>query len=679
MTRSSTLTSRLFCLVVLPLLFLVPASSWSKCIEGDCLNGKGTYIYRAGKEYIGEWKDGKRHGQGTYTYPDGSKYVGEFKFGKANGQGTLTYHTGRQFTGEWKNGKPTKRRDKISAAEAQAAGSIPAESSGSPADTALPEQVADSMEEGSAADQVAEVPAEQKELRSEPETAVSVPSMENAVKPVAEKPSRPPAPTAAVADKTTTQPVAAPSAVENTAAPAIEKKMNSKVQVPDAGTVPGVPIAEQPSATAMTTEPPLAETPTPGNNKKEADLPAAKISNGDTSSSAPAVPEKVRKSVPEGPSEPMPAALATSETQAPEAETAAETGTEAPATPTDKAVSPPIVTHTPSMETAAPASQAGEEPIKPEMENPKAQEALKQATAKPLVKTETVEQKPTASSEENMAHPADASTDAEKIAAPAAEKQEIAKPVPPAPVPSVVKKMPTDSHAGTGAVAQVTKRQDEEPVKAKPAPPKEADTAPTQKPAPKIKYAKPDGEGTATFPDGSKYVGEFRNGLPHGQGISTSLFGEKYVGEFREGLPNGPGIITSPDGAKYVGEFKDGKPHGHGTYTYPDGEKYTGELKNGERNGQGTSIFPKGSTYKGEWKNGLFNGPGIFTRSDGTYYKGEWKDGRKHGQATETYPDGSKYVGEFKYGRRNGQGILTAADGSKHTGTFKDGDPVPAE
>ena len=33
-------------------------------------------------EYVGEYKDGKRHGQGTLTWSDGKKYVGEWKKGK---------------------------------------------------------------------------------------------------------------------------------------------------------------------------------------------------------------------------------------------------------------------------------------------------------------------------------------------------------------------------------------------------------------------------------------------------------------------------------------------------------------------------------------------------------------------------------------------------------------------
>ena len=40
--------------------------------------------------------------------------------------------------------------------------------------------------------------------------------------------------------------------------------------------------------------------------------------------------------------------------------------------------------------------------------------------------------------------------------------------------------------------------------------------------------------------------------------------------------------MTFPDGEKYVGEFKDETYHGKGTYTYPDGSKDEGIWKNGE-------------------------------------------------------------------------------------------------
>jgi len=67
----------------------------------------------------------------------------------------------------------------------------------------------------------------------------------------------------------------------------------------------------------------------------------------------------------------------------------------------------------------------------------------------------------------------------------------------------------------------------------------------------------------------------------------------KYIGEFKDGFfedrqPNGQGSITYPNGRKYVGEWKDGLPNGQGTDNFPDGKMYVGQYKDGEYHGQGT-------------------------------------------------------------------------------------------
>jgi hypothetical protein len=41
-------------------------------------------------------------------------------------------------------------------------------------------------------------------------------------------------------------------------------------------------------------------------------------------------------------------------------------------------------------------------------------------------------------------------------------------------------------------------------------------------------------------------------------------------------LRQGQGTYTWPDGAKYVGEYKDGKAHGQGTGTFADGRVWIG-------------------------------------------------------------------------------------------------------
>ena len=72
-----------------------------ECIEGNCINGQGTYTWADGARYKGEFKDGKRTDHGTYTFADGGQYVGEWKDNKQNGRGTHTYADGTTQTGCW--------------------------------------------------------------------------------------------------------------------------------------------------------------------------------------------------------------------------------------------------------------------------------------------------------------------------------------------------------------------------------------------------------------------------------------------------------------------------------------------------------------------------------------------------------------------------------------------------
>ena len=113
--------------LILLWFFLLPLRAIAdQCVEGDCVNGKGTMIYSTGHKYVGEFEEGKRHGQGiiympggrtvegqfrqnapikgTYTYPNGQVYTGTWEFYERNGQGTLKYSDGRTYEGEFKSG-----------------------------------------------------------------------------------------------------------------------------------------------------------------------------------------------------------------------------------------------------------------------------------------------------------------------------------------------------------------------------------------------------------------------------------------------------------------------------------------------------------------------------------------------------------------------------------------------
>jgi len=67
------------------------------------------------------------------------------------------------------------------------------------------------------------------------------------------------------------------------------------------------------------------------------------------------------------------------------------------------------------------------------------------------------------------------------------------------------------------------------------------------------------------------------------------------------------GTYTFPDGTKYVGQYRDDKRNGQGTYTFADGRKYVGEFRDDKRDGQGSLFSPDGPLIQnGIWLNGDF-------------------------------------------------------------------------
>lgn len=76
------------------------------CMSGNCLNGKGIFIFPTGAVYVGDFLDGEIHGYGTCYYANGSKYQGYWAHRYPEGNGTKTYHDGTQRTGFWKKGQP---------------------------------------------------------------------------------------------------------------------------------------------------------------------------------------------------------------------------------------------------------------------------------------------------------------------------------------------------------------------------------------------------------------------------------------------------------------------------------------------------------------------------------------------------------------------------------------------
>jgi hypothetical protein len=114
------------------------------------------------------------------------------------------------------------------------------------------------------------------------------------------------------------------------------------------------------------------------------------------------------------------------------------------------------------------------------------------------------------------------------------------------------------------------------------------------------------GQGTTTYTNGDKYVGEYKDGKPNGLGTETRANGHTYIGEWKDGKHIGQGTTILANGTKYVGEHKDGKPNGLGTETGADGHKYFGEWQDGKANGKGTYIYADGHVQEGIWADNKF-------------------------------------------------------------------------
>jgi hypothetical protein len=236
-----------------------------------------------------------------------------------------------------------------------------------------------------------------------------------------------------------------------------------------------------------------------------------------------------------------------------------------------------------------------------------------------------------------------------------------------------------------------------------------------------------DGVGTYVYNDGSRYIGEFKDGKCEGFGVCYFASGKTWVGEFhahsvsgqgawyyKDGkvepgyfdansdfikaadakkgclsgdCSNGYGTKYWDEGTKYVGDFKAGLCEGTGTCYFNDGSMYVGGWANHKFNGLGTRYYKDGTIETGNFRDGNFlgkdlvngcisgnceNGFGIFRWSSGDTYSGEFKDSQLTGYGNYFYSNGDKYVGNMVDAKFEGQGTYTYADGTVETGTWHD-------
>lgn len=73
------------------------------CIEGDCDNGYGIYVWGSGEKYEGNWKNMLRNGKGKNYYANGDEYTGEWLNDMKNGVGTYISKDGKTYSGKWES------------------------------------------------------------------------------------------------------------------------------------------------------------------------------------------------------------------------------------------------------------------------------------------------------------------------------------------------------------------------------------------------------------------------------------------------------------------------------------------------------------------------------------------------------------------------------------------------
>ena len=118
-----------------------------------------------------------------------------------------------------------------------------------------------------------------------------------------------------------------------------------------------------------------------------------------------------------------------------------------------------------------------------------------------------------------------------------------------------------------------------------------------------------DGQGTFTHTNGKEVTGFWLAGKFTGD---ESVAAESNAVVIEDELRNcnsifctdGIGTYTYADGSKWVGEFKEGKPEGEGTCYYINGDKYKGNWKRHAPHGEGIMYYTNGRVVGAKWTYG---------------------------------------------------------------------------
>ena len=105
------------------------------------------------------------------------------------------------------------------------------------------------------------------------------------------------------------------------------------------------------------------------------------------------------------------------------------------------------------------------------------------------------------------------------------------------------------------------------------------------------RFNRPEGQGELRYKKtGERYAGGIMNGMPHGRGESLFRDGTRYIGDFDQGIWKGRGILVeSKFGARYVGDFVESR--------IVIGIKYSGDCKSVLFAGSFNEDFTSNTAY----------------------------------------------------------------------------------
>jgi len=88
-------------LVAIVMSFMIIHKTDAGCIEGNCHNGEGVYVFKDGTKYKGTFRNFKPEGQGILLSKNNNLYKGAFLKGLKEGKGKLTFSTGDIYEGKF--------------------------------------------------------------------------------------------------------------------------------------------------------------------------------------------------------------------------------------------------------------------------------------------------------------------------------------------------------------------------------------------------------------------------------------------------------------------------------------------------------------------------------------------------------------------------------------------------